>query len=293
VTHLLLAQLTDTHVVAADAAAESRDDLFVDNNGRLRAAVTRINQECPAISAVLATGDLANDGLAAEYAALEELLDPLVVPVLPIPGNHDDRERVRSAFPDVPWVDAEHASWVTTVGTADADSPTVRVVGLDTTLPGQPGAEFDRSREEWLRCVLAPGSGSSPDDRSGPSSMPTVLAVHHPPFMTGIEWMDRSGFVGLERLASVLAEYPVDLIVCGHLHRPASSSIAGIPAQVGLSTVQHVALDLTPGAGVALVHDPFGYQIVRVSNSGIVTHTRYLDPTVEPFVPAWAHTPNV
>jgi 3',5'-cyclic-AMP phosphodiesterase len=300
VSQLLLAQITDTHVIAADPAGDDpagapagiRDDLFVDNNGRLRAAVERINRESPAVSAVLATGDLANDGLAEEYAALEELLEPLHAPVLPIPGNHDDRMRLRSIFPNVPWAEADHASWVTSVGADDPGSPAIRVIGLDTTLPGHAGAEFDDAREEWLRWVLTAGSSAGAPTSAGAGSekSPTVLAVHHPPFVTGIEWMDRSGFVGLGRLAAVLREYPVDLIVCGHLHRPAASSIAGVPAQVGLSTVQHVALDLTPGAGVSLVHDPVGYQILRVSDTGIVSHTRYLDPAVEPFRPSWART---
>ena len=243
----------------------------VDHNARLAAAVASLNAEAPAVDAVLATGDLVNDERPAEYAVLSSLIAPLAAPVLPIPGNHDTRDGVRAAFPDVPWADAAHASWEVVV----ADH--VRIVGLDSTRPGDPGGEFDDEREDWLRATLA----TSHDG-------PTVLAIHHPPFRSGIEWMDRSGFVGLDRLVGVLTDHPVDRVVCGHLHRPIISTVAGVPAQVGLSTVEHVALDLAPGAGVTLVREPVGYQVHRIAGRDMVTHTRYIDNGHQPYRPSWA-----
>ncbi len=280
-TPLLIAQLTDTHVVAPDIAEE----LYVDNNGRLAAAVESINAESPQMHAVLATGDLVNDGVAVEYDELASRVARLTVPFLPIPGNHDDRDLMKKTFPDMPWVDGSHASWVTTVagGLVDGEPRLVRIVGLDTTIPGEPGAEFDAEREEWLRSVLA-------EERT----TATLLAMHHPPFNTGIAWMDRAGFIGLDRLAAVLREFPVSRVMCGHLHRPITSSIAGITAQVCLSTVQHVDLDLAPGAGVSLILDPVGYQIHRVGGPvdryAVVSHTRYIETGEPAFVPGWADT---
>ena len=268
---LFIAQLTDPHVVVPG----TDEELFVDNNERLASAVNKVNSESPRVSAVLATGDLTNWGHPAEYEALASLLQPLAVPVLPIPGNHDDRALMRAAFPDIPWVDASHASWSMVIEGADTTS--VRIVGLDSSIPDEPGAEFDAEREEWLRSTLRDQVDA-----------PTILAIHHPPFITGIGWMDGSGFAGLDRLEAVLTEYPVDQIVCGHLHRPITSSIAGIPAQVGLSTVQHIDLDLSPDAGVSLIHEPVGYQVLRISDSGIVVHTRYTESDELPFVPKWA-----
>jgi 3',5'-cyclic AMP phosphodiesterase CpdA len=263
---LLLAQLTDTHVVEPD----TEEELWVDNNGRLAEAVASLEAESPPVAAVLATGDLTNDGRPGEYAALARLLAPLHVPLLPLPGNHDDPRAMRATFPDVPWADAAHASWTVTIGG-------VRLVGLDSTRPGQPGAEVDATREEWLRGVLA-----------GPFDGPTILALHHPPFPSGIEWMDRSGFAGLDRFAAVVAEHPVDRIVCGHLHRPITSSVSGVPVTVGLSTVQSVVLDLAAGGGPAVIRDPVGYLVHRIVDGRIVTHTRYIATGESPIVPSWA-----
>ncbi len=272
----LIGQLTDTHVAASGPDGVPLDELFVDNNTRLASAIASINAEAPALDVLVGTGDLTNWARPQEFEILAELLAPLTVPFLPIPGNHDDRELLRATFPDIPWIDAGHASWVAVVG-----ERTVRIIGLDSTRPGEPGAEFDDEREDWLRSVLA-------ERHDGV----TILALHHPPFETGIGWMDASGFLGLDRLRAALAAHPVDKVICGHFHRPVSSTIAGIPVQVGLSTVQHIALDLTPGAGPSLIVDPVGYQIHRVAGRSIATHTRYID-TPEPssttrVIPTWA-----
>lgn len=266
----LLAQLTDTHVVEPD----TDEVLYVDNNERVAAAVASIKAEAPAVDAVVATGDLTQWGQPTEYATLATLLDPLTVPVLPLPGNHDDRDGLRECFPDHPWADTSHASWVVVVGA-------VRIVGLDTTLPGEPGAEFDTDRERWLTSTLA-------RDHDGP----TILAMHHPPFRTGIGWMDDNGFLGLDRLEGVLSvaarSRAVDRILCGHLHRPISSAVAGIPAEVGISTAVHVALDLRPGGPVRIVRDPAGYRLFAVDGVSIVGHTRYTEPAAAAFTPDWA-----
>jgi 3',5'-cyclic AMP phosphodiesterase CpdA len=263
---VLIAQLTDTHVVAWDTDA----GLYVDNNQRAAMAVAMLDTELPAPAAVVMTGDLVNDARPDEYDALLEILAPLRIEVLPLPGNHDDRTLLRRTFADVDWSDTEHLSWVRVVDGA-------RIVGLDSTRPGHHGAEFDDERADWLDAVLG-----TPHDGA------TLLALHHPPFITGIHWMDRAGFIGLDTFAEIVGDSPVDRIICGHLHRPIGSSVGGVAAHVGMSTVQHVALDLAPAAKVALVRDPVGYQIHRIDGRDVVTHSRYIDTGEQPFEPDWA-----
>jgi hypothetical protein len=100
--------------------------------------------------------------------------------------------------------------------------------------------------------------------------------------------MDSAGFIGLDRLVSTLTDHPVDRVVCGHLHRPITSAIAGIPVQVGVSTVESVALDLSEGSRPAVIRDPSGYLVHRIDGIDgidIVTHTRYIGTGEHP-VPA-------
>ncbi len=275
-TPLYLAQLTDTHVVSKDRTHEAGTDADhpLDPNRRLALAVDSVNAEAMPISAVLHTGDLTNDGQPAEYEALAELLSPLEAPVFAIPGNHDNRQAVRDLFPTLPWVDAEHASWL-------IDHDGISIIGLDTTQVDQHGAVFDDERAEWLDAAL---------DQADRAVGPTLLTMHHPPFRSGITWMDRSGFIGMERFAEVVRQHRVDRILCGHMHRPMNALIGGTIAQVGISTVQHVALDFDPSesARLTMIDGPPGYLIHRLHRDSWVTHTRYIDRTAVAFVPAWA-----
>jgi len=238
---MLLAQLTDTHVVDSTDLSLVQ---FVDNNDRLRLAVDRLNAESVQPEAVLATGDLTDSGSEAELAELTTQLDRLNAPLLALPGNHDVRDGFREAFA-MPWAD-NHLSWVVELNG-------LRIIGLDTLLPGSHGGIFDAERAEWLTNALN-DSGDNP----------TVIAMHHPPFNSGIGAMDRMGLEGKEQFANVVANRPnLTRIFCGHLHRPMTSTVGGVTTTVCLSTVHHVELNFEPDAPLQVICDPGGYQLHR------------------------------
>ncbi|MGF1596136.1 MAG: phosphodiesterase [Acidimicrobiales bacterium] len=262
----LVAQLTDTHIL--DPASD--EERWVDNNGRLAQAVASLNAESPRPDLVVATGDLTNGAKAAETDELVRLLEPLEVPLLVLPGNHDERPLIRAAF-DMPWDDDVHLSWSVEVGP-------ITIVGLDTAVPGAEHGEFDADREAWLRRALAEAA-----------PRPTVVAMHHPPFASGIGWMDRSRLRRSDAFADTIAANPhVTRVLCGHLHRPIQTTVGGVSCSVGLSTVHHVALDLSPTARVELIRDPAGYQLHHLADGSWVTHTRYIDTGEVPLTPSWA-----
>lgn len=267
---VLIAQLTDTHVVADPSLHE----LYIDNNDRLRMAIESLNAEAPRPSLVLMTGDLTNTGTSDEYAVLAGLLAELELPALAVPGNHDTRDGIRALFPDLAWAAADHASCV--VDLEDGDLGPIRLIGLDSTVPEQPGAAFDAEREAWLveAIIGAPGR--------------VALALHHPPFPTGIEWMDANGFIGLDRLETVLREHPVERIMSGHIHRALCTTVAGIPTVTCPSTIHHVELDLMPDAPVSLIVDPPAYALHHITASSWVTHQRFFATGAERIHPDWA-----
>ena len=75
---LLLAQVSDTHVVGSGHTGE----LYVDNNDRLRLAVERLMAEPVLPDAVLLTGDLTDLGTAEEMTIVADLLSRNGVPVI-------------------------------------------------------------------------------------------------------------------------------------------------------------------------------------------------------------------
>jgi 3',5'-cyclic AMP phosphodiesterase CpdA len=282
---MLLAQLTDTHVIDPNRPGAG-DDMLADNNARLAAAVARLNAETVRPEAVLATGDMTDTGSVAEMELLAELLAPLDAPILALPGNHDRRETFRDRF-DMPWAtDDSHLSWTVDVGP-------LHIVGLDTLLPGSHGGLFDPERQRWLADAL---------EESG--DRPTVIAMHHPPFLSGVHWMDTMALDGLDVFAEIVGRRSnVVRILCGHLHRPLTATVAGVTTTVAPSTIHHIELDLAPDAPVAVIDDPAGYHLHHIGMAepapagnaaaadqvrSWVTHIRYIDGDRQPVRPSWS-----
>jgi Icc protein len=155
----------------------------------------------PAPQAVIVTGDLTESGSAREYARARELLAPLPMQVHAIPGNHDDADTLQAYFGDA----GRHGYAVPVGG--------IRVVAVDSTRPGRDDGSLSPERLDWLGAELAA-------DRA----TPTVVAMHHPPLLTGIPSLDMLGLAEDHRrgLAAVLAANPHAVrVVAGHVHRAA------------------------------------------------------------------------
>lgn len=270
----LLAQLSDMHVIGPGHPGE----LYVDNNARLRMAVDRLMAESVLPDAVLLTGDLTDTGSADEVRIVVDLIAPLSMPVVVVPGNHDLRSSVRAAFA-MPWASDDNLSWVVDVGP-------ITIVGLDTLAAVQTdasgevhhGGEFDEIRAAWLDGTLASTAGRT-----------TVIAMHHPPFATGILWMDETALENRKRFAEIVERHPhVSRIFCGHLHRCITTTVGGVIAATGLSTIHQVELNLATGARPQVVCDPPGYQLHIFRDGTWVTHTRHFDTGAEVIDPDWA-----
>jgi len=258
----LLAQLTDLHVRPTGMASSRVVETTMLTERALR-AVARLR---PAPDAVLLTGDLTECGLDEEYAVLAEILARLAVPVHVIPGNHDRREWLLAVLPATRQTDGfvQYA----------VDGLPVRLVMLDTVVPGAGHGALCGRRLDWLAATLAAAPGR-----------PTLLAMHHPPFVTGIAHMDAIMLQGPERLRAVLERHPqVQRIVCGHHHRAITARFAGAVASVCPSVAHQVELDLSPAAPAAFRLEPPGYQLhCWTPADGFVSHTAFVEDYPGPF----------
>lgn len=256
---MLIAQITDTHVRAADAPAK----LGIDNNAKLTAAIRFLEQMTPRPDVVLATGDLTNRGAPDEYAALRELLGELRIPLFVIPGNHDSRVLLRETFPEHAYLrdGGEFCSYV-------VDAYPVRLIGVDTTLADRHDGALCKARLDWLTSTLA----AAP-------RQPTLIFMHHPPFETGIWWIDGIGLLrGGERFRRIVEANPqLKLIVCGHIHRSVQSQLGSTPVIVAPSTAHQVKLDVVPESAPAFVTEPPALKLHHWMETGFVSHTAYFD----------------
>lgn len=261
---MIIAQITDFHIRPRGRLAYR----VVDTAAYLARAVAVLNALDPAPDVVVATGDLADFGRPEEYDLLRELLSPLAMPVYLVPGNHDDRDRLREAFRDGGYFpEAGFLQY------AIEEHP-LRILALDTLIPGKPGGLLCEERLGWLDRML----GAQPD-------RPTVVIMHHPPFRTGIVGMDAMGLSGAQQLAAVLARHPqVSRVLCGHLHRPIAAPIGPHAfASTAPSTAHQVALDFRPNAAADFIMEPPGYQLHLWHGDTVVSHTAVIGEFAGPY----------
>jgi 3',5'-cyclic AMP phosphodiesterase CpdA len=262
---MIVAQLTDIHIKPEGRLAYRQ----VDSAACIRAAVAQVNAAAPAPDLILVTGDLVDAGLPEEYALLRGFLAPLRAPVFLMPGNHDARGPLRAAFPDHAYLGAGEGPICYAI-----EAFPLRIVALDSVVPGEAFGTIGAEQLAWLDRTLA----AAPDRE-------TLLAVHHPPFATGIGHMDAIGLRDADALAAIVSRHrQVRRIVSGHVHRAVQTLWAGTLASIAPSVAHQVALDLRADAEPMFYLEPAGFQLHRYTpETGIVSHTAAIGDWQGPF----------
>jgi 3',5'-cyclic-AMP phosphodiesterase len=244
-----IVQLTDPHI----GAPWSEDPV-----GALAEAVAAIRRVLGgAPDAVVVTGDIANNGADGEYALARELLEALGSPLYVLPGNHDDRATLRRHF-ELPGAEAALVNYVAELGP-------IRLVVLDTKRDGEASGQLDSARLEWLGGALA-------EDRA----TPTLLAMHHPPLLTGLAPMDAIGIPAQDRaaLGEVVSRHgQVQLIAAGHVHRTIVGALSRTPILAIPSNDMQTELDFD-AAELQLVREPACFAIHVLADRQIVSHVQ-------------------
>jgi 3',5'-cyclic AMP phosphodiesterase CpdA len=256
---MTIVQMTDLHVVSRERLCLGR----VPTNAHLARAVAHINALDPKPEAVIASGDLTDHGSAEEYDMLREILADLIPPVFVIPGNHDRRETLLRAFASEEYMPPPDAPFVQ----YSIDRFSLRLIGLDTTVPQRDHGMICEERLRWLDNTLQ----ARPD-------APTLIFMHHPPFRTGVQWMDAAGLYGGRKMAQVVQRHPqVVRIACGHIHRPIYLAWAGTIVSTSPSTCHQLPLNLTGHGGLEYITEPRAVQLhVWDDSYGLISHLSYI-----------------
>ena len=261
----LLAQVTDMHIKAGGKLSYR----VVDTEASLERCVADLINLPQVPDAVLFSGDLTDFGRPEEYDNLARLLAPLPMPYYLMPGNHDDPEAMRARF-------AAHAYLRQRTGKLDyvIDEFALRIVAMDSTVPRKPHGELTAEQLQWLDRTLA----AEPEK-------PTVVALHHPPFWTGIGHMDVQLLEEPARFEAVISRHPqVERVLCGHLHRNIVTRFGGTIASTCPSPSHQVALDLADDAVSQFEMEPPGFQLhLWRRGGGIVTHTAAIGDFAGPY----------
>jgi len=219
-THVV-AHLSDPHLLAGGALLYGA----VDTEANLVQALARLGRITPRPQALVFTGDLADRAEPKAYQRLREIVEPVAADfgaqVIWTMGNHDERAAYARGLFDSEFDGEEDAPQDRVYDVAG-----LRVVALDTSVPGWHHGALDDAQLSWLGDVLAT-----------PAEHGTLLAMHHPPIPVPmmrpaevIELLDQP------RLAEAIAGSDVRAIVGGHFHFTSWSTFAGVPVSVASAT---------------------------------------------------------
>ncbi|MFT4220744.1 MAG: phosphodiesterase [Microbacterium sp.] len=213
----VIVHVSDTHLLEGNRPLGGRFDT-AGNLGKTLDAIARTGIRP---SAILFTGDLADLGEPAAYRALRAAVDPVAqrlgAPVVWVAGNHDERPELRR---DLLGLEPTQEP-VTSVHDLDG----LRLIALDTSVPGWHHGELGDDQLAWLSDVL-----------SEPAPHGTLLAMHHPPLPSHLPLFDILELRDQPALAEAIAGSDVRGILAGHLHYSTSGMFAGVPVSVAAAT---------------------------------------------------------
>ncbi|MEV6767411.1 phosphodiesterase [Nocardia sp. NPDC051030] len=213
----VLFHFSDTHLIAADA------DLYdaVDAQARLHRLLGQAEHSRITPTAIVFTGDLTDKAEPGAYRKLRAMVEPwaarIGAPLVWVAGNHDDRAVLRETLLD----ETPSGAPFDRVHMFDG----LRIIALDTTVPGHHYGEITEAQLAWLRDILAE-----------PAPFGTILAMHHPPIPCVQDLAVMVELRDQRRLADVLDGTDVRAILAGHLHFSTSATFAGIPVSVASAT---------------------------------------------------------
>jgi 3',5'-cyclic AMP phosphodiesterase CpdA len=263
---LILLHLSDLHVRPTGKPAYR----VVEASHLAERALRAVRAFTPRPDAVVISGDVTDCGLIEEYGELRRMLHRYLggLKVYLIPGNHDRRENFRAALAEFPGVTAD-PDFVQYV----VDDLPVRLIMLDSVVPGAGHGELCAARLGWLEARLAEAP-----------ARPTFLVLHHPPILTGLATYDAINLHATPALAELLARHKqVERILCGHHHRSMTGRLGDAIVSAAPSVAHHGAFELDDDRG-RFTFEPAGYHVhLRLPDGSIVSHLLFVEQYPGPF----------
>lgn len=188
-----LVQITDSHLGERPGSRL----LGLDTDHSLQAVLALVREEQPRIDALLATGDISDQGSARAYLRFRDAVAGLGRAQRWLPGNHDDAAVMRAALPGAACLERTLlcGAW--------------QIIMLDSTIAGASGGRLARAELDALRaCVEA-----HPQRHA-------LICAHHPAIAVGAAWLDPQMIENAGEFWRELAAFPqVRAVLSGHVHQ--------------------------------------------------------------------------
>lgn len=242
---LTIAQVSDLHICDNGMNAYEVSDSLSSLNNFIR----HINKLPFKVDFLVVTGDLSDDGSISSYRLVKEKLNQLPIPYYIIPGNHDNKKNMALIFDEIPYL----KKYVDNRIFYSFISSEKKIILLDSVEEGNPSGSLTDGELDALEEELA-------------TNHDTLIFLHHPPFPTGIGFMDNQSYLNRERFLRILNMADnVMFVGCGHIHRVIFTKKGKTDFNVAPSTAMQLDLNLNDNAPGDFVFETPGYLIHRVN----------------------------
>jgi Icc protein len=259
-----IVHLADLHLTSSP----SKPTHGVNPYSHLAAAVAAIRKQAPAPDLIVLGGDLTEDGEHANYQALLDLFKDLKVPVHTVLGNHDSLVGFRKTVqptrgPDFP-------------GYYSFDLQGVHFAMLYTACTGKEFGRLEEKQLLWLN-----------EDLHRNSQKQVLVFLHHPPFDTGVGWLDKLKLANADGFWEIIPPYSRNIlgVFAAHLHLQHTCLHRGVVA----ATCPAVSFQFSGSADSprgGLSEEPPGFNLIDLAGGSLALRTVRFCP---PKAPAEAH----
>jgi 3',5'-cyclic AMP phosphodiesterase CpdA len=227
----------------------------VNAHAHLAAAVAVIRKLVPAPDLIVLGGDLLEDGEHANYQAVLDLFKDLQVPVHAVLGNHDSLAGFRKT--------AQPARGPEFPGYYSFDLKGAHFVMLYSACAGKEYGRLEEKQLLWLN-----------EDLHRSSQKPVLVFLHHPPFDTGVGWLDKLKLTNAEEFWEIIPPYARNIlgVFAAHLHLQHTVLHRGVVA----ASCPAVSFQFSGNADsprAALSDEPAGFNLIDLSAGGLALRT--------------------
>lgn len=249
-THVI-AHISDTHLLGGNRKLFSK----VDVKKNLNDLLDRLRATGMTFDAFVFTGDLADVAEPEAYRWIRHQVEPVAAElgakVIWVMGNHDEREPYARELFDEESDGSPHDRVYDING--------LRIISLDSTVPGYHHGELEDSQIDWLAAELAT-----------PAKHGTIIALHHPPIRSHNPLVRMIELFRQDKLEAALAGSDVRTILGGHLHYSTFGTFAGIPVAVASATCYTVDMGMSKDNLMTAVDGGQSIQLVHVYDDTVV-----------------------
>lgn len=193
-----LFQVTDCHCYASDASRLTWTDMPIYPNRSLQAVLDHLARQAEGYSALMVTGDLAQEEIPATYQRVNQMLNRFPLPGYALPGNHDIPAMMAASLnnnvsmPD----EVVFGKW--------------HLLLLDTHADGKPDGRLSEAQFDHFEALLS----------RVPEDCFVAVFMHHHPMPIGSAWMDVMGLREKDYFWNLIEHFPqVRVVFNGHIHQ--------------------------------------------------------------------------